>query len=82
MQARASDASSTSAAGCVTVYRYDVRVAVHREATYPLPPAFAGLGTTRKVTGWKASFVAPIYLDRCAAIKLKITLAPRGRAEI
>jgi len=70
--------SSASPPGCLTIYRYDVRVAVHREATNSLPPAFAGAGTTQKVTDWKASFVAPIYLDRCAGIKLQITARPAG----
>jgi hypothetical protein len=66
MRARASDASSASPPGCVTtIYRYDVRVAVHREVTNSLPPAFAGGGTTQKVTGWKASWVAPVSVVRC-----------------
>jgi hypothetical protein len=80
MRARAADASSASPPSCLTVYRYDVRVAVHREATNSLPPAFAGAGTTRKVTDWKASFVAPIYLDRCAGMKLQITARPAGKS--
>ena len=58
--------SPASRKDCVTIYRYDVRVAVHRE----LMPADNAAGT---VSDWKASWVAPLYLDRCAGMKLQIT---------
>jgi hypothetical protein len=61
--------SSASGTDCVTIYRYDVRVAVHREVM----PADNVVGT---VSGWKASWVAPLYLDRCAGMKLLITARP------
>jgi hypothetical protein len=58
--------SSASRTDCVTIYRYDVRVAVHREAM----PADNVVGT---VSDWRASWVAPLYVDRCAGMKLLIT---------
>lgn len=58
--------SPASRKDCVTIYRYDVRVAVHREVM----PADNAAGT---VSDWKASWVAPLYLDRCAGMKLQIT---------
>jgi plastocyanin len=58
--------SPASRKDCVTIYRYDVRVAVHREVM----PADNAAGT---VSDWKASWVAPMYLDRCAGMKLQIT---------
>ncbi len=48
----------------LTIYRYDVRVAVHRDST---PPASGGSGQ-RTVIDWKASWVAPMSVVRCGGI--------------
>ena len=64
------------------MYRYDVRVAVHREATMPSGQGRSGPvyeGTIKTVSDWKASWVAPVYLDRCAGMKLKVTAQPAGQ---
>jgi hypothetical protein len=47
---------SSAGAGCdhPTIYRYDVRVAVHREATG------SGVLSTTTLSDWKASWVAPM----------------------
>jgi plastocyanin len=52
--------SSASPPGCIlTIYRYDVRVAVHREA------ANAGTAGQKTAIDWKASWVAPMSVVRC-----------------
>lgn len=61
--------SATPPAGCVTVYRYDVRVGAHREQTQPGGIA----GELKTLSDWKASWVAPVYVDRCAGVKMLIT---------
>ena len=43
----------------LTIYRYDVRVAVHREA------ATTGAAQQRTAIDWKASWVAPMSVVRC-----------------
>jgi hypothetical protein len=71
--------SSTPPPDCLTIYRYDVRVAVHREATMPSGLGRSGPvyeGTIKTVSDWKARWVAPVYLDRCAGVKLQITARP------
>ena len=61
----------------MTIYRYDVRVAVHRESTTandvdpPLP------GTVKKLSDWKASWVAPISVEHCPAGNWTIKPEPR-----
>jgi len=51
---------SASPPGCfLTIYRYDVRVAVHREA------ANAGTAEQKTAIDWKASSVAPMSVVRC-----------------
>src|ERR1700722_7554152 len=63
--------------GHPTIYRYEVRVAVHRETTVandvdpPLP------GTVKKLSDWKASWVAPISVEECPAGDWKIKPDPR-----
>ena len=63
---------SASPTGCLTIYRYDVRIAVHREATY------AGSAEQKTVSDWKASWVAPVYVDRCPGLgfPMLITASP------
>jgi hypothetical protein len=63
--------SPASRKDCVTIYRYDVRVAVHRERM-PADPTDSTqvVGT---VSDWKASWVAPLYVDRCTGMPLQIT---------
>src|ERR1700692_4593937 len=46
----------------LTIYRYDVRVAVHRESTPSDSRA------QRTVIDWKASWVAPMSMIRCGGI--------------
>jgi len=46
----------------LTIYRYDVRVAVHREST----PSDSRAQKT--VSDWKASWVAPMSVIRCGGI--------------
>ncbi len=45
----------------MTIYRYDVRVAVHREA------ADAGTAEQKTAIDWKASWVAPMSVLRCGS---------------
>jgi len=61
--------SPASRTDCVTVYRYDVRVAAHRETTVL---GSAG-GALKTLSDWKAGWVAPVYVDRCAGVKMLIT---------
>ena len=66
-----SDAGPSSArAGCghPRIYRYDVRVAAHREATIP---GNGGISTTT-LSDWTASWVAPMSVERCGAVMITI----------
>lgn len=62
--------SASSSSGCVTIYRYDVRVAAHREQTLTDSTLE---GAAKTLSDWKASWVAPVYVDRCAGVKMLIT---------
>jgi hypothetical protein len=54
--------SSASPPGCFFAsYRYDVRVAVHREAAY------SGTEEQKTAIDWKASWVAPMSVIRCGS---------------
>lgn len=54
--------SSSDREGCghPIIYPYDVRVAVHREATES--------GTTTTLSDWKASWVAPMSVEHCGTV--------------
>jgi hypothetical protein len=57
---RDSGQTSASPSGCfLTIYRYDVRVAVHREA------AIADAAQQKTAIDWKAGWVAPMSVVRC-----------------
>jgi hypothetical protein len=66
-----SPASSTS---CLTINRYDVRVAVHRDST---PLNGKGQAT---VIDWNAGWVAPMYIDRCPGLGLPMLITARPAA--
>ena len=67
----------------MTIYRYDVRVAVHREATMPSGVGRSGPvyeGTIKTVSDWKASWVAPVYVDRCPGVGMPMLITARPAA--
>jgi hypothetical protein len=67
----------------LTIYRYDVRVAVHREATMPSGVGRSGPvyeGTIKTVSDWKASWVAPVYVDRCPGVGMPMLITARPAA--
>lgn len=51
-----------------------MRIAVHREATY------AGSAGETTVSDWKASWVAPLYVDRCPGLGLPMLISARPAA--
>jgi hypothetical protein len=66
--------SSASPAACLTINRYDVRIAVHRESI-PLNSA-----AQKTVIDWKAGWVAPMYIDRCPGLGLPMLITARPAA--
>ncbi len=61
--------SASSPPGCVTIYRYDVHVAVHFDAAM-------SKGVDKIVSDWQARLTAPISVDKCQAGVVKIRTTP------